>query len=201
MMEEPEKPREDLSPRSAATEDSSPAEDFAAPAAPRADAPQEIIQKLREENKQLTDQLLRQKAEMENVRKRLAREKEEFLQFSLSQTVESLLPILDGFELALESDGGGEDYRKGVQLIYQQLLSTLQRMGLETMRAEGQLFDPRLHEAIITVETDQHPDQHIVEELQRGYYFKQRLLRPAKVKVARQSSPERTSPDSDAPTE
>lgn len=200
MREEPEKQTEDQpSPRLADAEPS-PGEDFSAPA-PRPDAVEETIGRLQEENKQLRDQLLRNKADMENVRKRLAREKEEFLQFSLFNTVQSLLPILDGFELALQSDGGGEDYRKGVELIYQQLSGALQRMGLETIEVEGKQFDPNLHEAILTVESDQYEDQQIVAEIQRGYFFKQRLLRPARVKVARRSSPPGASAASDLPTE
>ena len=201
MSDEPQKQTERRSPPPLDTAESAPAEDFSAPAAQPPEAWEEIIRKLREENKQLTDQLLRKQADMENLRKRLAREKDEFLQFSISQTIESLLPILDGFELALASDGGGEEYRKGVELIYQQLLNTLQRMGLETIQAQGQSFDPHLHEAIVTVDTDQHPDQQIVEELQRGYFFRQRLLRPAKVKVAKRPSAELPSPNSDVPAE
>ncbi|MBI3896599.1 MAG: nucleotide exchange factor GrpE [Acidobacteria bacterium] len=146
---------------------------------------EETIRKLEAEKQQLKDQLLRKQAEFENLRKRLSREKEEFLQYSLFDTVKSFLPILDGFELALESDGGSEEYRKGVELIYQQLRNTLQKLGLEVMEAKGREFDPHLHEAIATVVTDQHAEHQILEEVQRGYLFKQRVLRPAWVKVAK----------------
>lgn len=168
----------------AASEAFSPAEDLTPAAAPP-DTSLELVRKLQEENRNLTDQLLRKQAELENLRKRAAREKDEFLQFSLFNTVKSLLPVLDGFELAIESNGGGEDYRRGVALIYQQLCATLEKLGLKAMEAKGQEFDPHLHEAVALIETQQFPDHQIVEEIQRGYYFKQRLLRPALVKVAR----------------
>ena len=150
----------------------------------------------------MTDQLLRKQAEVENVRKRLTREKEEFQQYSLFQAVESLIPVLDGFELALQSNGSGEDYRKGVELIYQQLFGALRRLGLEAVESEGKQFNPYMHEAVSLVETDEVEDQQILAELQRGYLFKNRLLRPARVKVAQRpatqanpSSPSNGTPE------
>ncbi len=144
------------------------------------------MEKLLAEKRQLFDQLLRKQADLENFRKRTEREKSDFLKYSLFDTVKSLLPILDGFELALGDDNGGDEFRKGMRLIYKQLLDALQKLGLEAMEAKGHEFDPRLHEAVMTMETSEYPDQQIVEELQRGYFFKQRLLRPAMVKVAKQ---------------
>jgi len=166
-------------------EELSPAEDFAPAAAPPQEGMEETLRKLQAEKKQLMDQLLRKQAELENFRKRTQREKDEFMQYALFEAVRTLLPILDGFELALGSDGRGEDYRKGVELIYQQLGGVLQKLGLKTVETKGQQFNPRLHEAVDTVETDQYPEHQIVEELQRGYFFKDRLLRPAMVMVAR----------------
>ncbi|MBI1955787.1 MAG: nucleotide exchange factor GrpE [Acidobacteria bacterium] len=162
---------------------------------------EETVRRLEAERRQLTDQLLRKQAEFENLRKRLSREKEEFLQYSLFDTVKSFLPILDGFELALASDGGGEDYRKGIELIYQQLCSTLQKLGLEVMEVKGREFDPHLQEAIATVETDQYAEHQIVEEVQRGYLFKQRVLRPAWVIIAKHPVVEETRPQSDVQPE
>jgi len=186
MSEEPEKQAE--APTEVATAaDAAPAEDASAAAA-SAPSAEELLEKLQEENRQLTDQVLRKQAEMSNLKKRLAREKEEFLQFSNKQTVEALLPILDGFELALANEGGTEGYRQGVELIYQQLAGTLQRMGLEPVAAKGRIFDPNLHEAVAVVESDQHADQEVIDELQKGYFFKGRLLRPARVRVAKHSS-------------
>ena len=172
-------------------EELSSAEDFSPAAAPpeaageAMEAMEQAVGKLQAEKKQLMDQLLRKQAELENFRKRTEREKEEFLQYTLFDTVKSLLPILDGFELALRSEGIGDDYRKGVELIYQQLRGVLQKLGLKTVETEGRQFNPRLHEAVAAAETDQCPEHQIVEELQRGYFFKERLLRPAMVTVSK----------------
>jgi molecular chaperone GrpE len=115
--------------------------------------------------------------------------------------VESLIPVLDGFELALQSNGSGEDYRKGVELIYQQLLGALRRLGLEVVESEGKQFNPYMHEAVSMVETTEHEDQQILAELQRGYLFKNRLLRPARVKVAQRpaAEPNLSSPSDGTP--
>jgi len=198
MSEEPFNRAGNSPPSTEASEEASPGEDFTPPPASSSDTAEQIIQKLREENRQLTDQLLRKQADIENVKKRLTREKEEFQKFSLAQTIQSLLPILDGFELALKSEATGEDYRRGVKIIYLQFLGTLQRMGLESIESVGKPFDPNLHEAIAAVETDEYPDQQVVDELQRGYFFKQRLLRPARVRVAKGAS---AGDDSDAQPE
>ena len=152
------------------------------------------MEKLLAEKRQLFDQLLRKQADLENSRKRMEREKSEFLKYSLFEAVKSLLPILDGFELALSSDGGDDEFRKGMQMICKQLLDALQKLGLEVIEAKGREFDPRLHEAMMTVATREYPDQQIVEELQRGYFFKQRLLRPARVKVAKRLAAQPADP-------
>ncbi len=168
-----------------APEESSSAENLTPAPAPPAENLEETIEKLLAEKRQLFDQLLRKQADLENFRKRTEREKSEFLNYSLFDAVKSLLPILDGFELALGDDDGGDEFRKGMRLIYKQLSDALQKLGLEAVESKGHEFDPRLHEAVMTIETSEYPDQQIVEELQRGYFFKQRLLRPAMVKVAK----------------
>ena len=190
MSDSPDK-RVDEAPISSATaSDPAPGEDFAAPTGSAPESTEQILRTLREENRQLADQLLRNKAEMDNARKRLAREKEEFQQYSIVQTLQALLPILDGFQLALAAEGGGEDYRRGVEIIYLQFQGTLLRLGLEPIEAKGKLFDPKMHEAIATVETTEVPDQHVLDELQRGYFFRNRLVRPSKVRVARKPATE-----------
>ena len=123
------------------------------------------------------------------------------MQYSLFQAVQSLVPILDGFELALQSDGGGEDYRKGVELIFQQFRNTLQRLGLEVMECKGQPFNPYMHEAVTLVETEDFEDNQVIEEMQRGYLFKNRLLRPARVKVAQKPAAASSPSDPDAKPE
>jgi molecular chaperone GrpE len=182
MSESPEKQVEET-PISSTSESSG--EDFAAPAASPNESAEQIIRTLREQNRQIADQLLRTRADMDNLRKRMAREKEEFQTYSNSQILEALLPVLDGFELALAAEGGGEDYRRGVEIIYLQLQGTLLRLGLEPLETKGKPFDPNLHEAIAAVETTEVPDHHVVDEMSRGFFYRGRLLRPAKVRVAK----------------
>ena len=153
-------------------------------------SPEEQIRQLEEEKKQLLDQLVRRQADFENFRKRVEREQSEFRQQAEADLVESVLPVLDALERALAaplpSDGSGaaEEYRKGVDLIYKQLFDTLSRAGLRPVEALGRPFDPFYHHAVERVESSEHPDPQVVAELQRGYLFKDRLLRPALVRVA-----------------
>ncbi|MGH9862669.1 MAG: nucleotide exchange factor GrpE [Candidatus Acidiferrales bacterium] len=147
---------------------------------------EEEKKRLEEENRSLFDQLLRRQADFDNFRKRLERERTEFRQAAQAQIVEGLLPVLDAFERALAAPTSGvdEDYRKGVELIYKQFADTLAAQGLEPIEATGQPFDPNLHHAVERVETTQHPDEEVLATLQKGYRLRQRLLRPAMVRVA-----------------
>jgi molecular chaperone GrpE len=142
--------------------------------------------RLEEENKTLQDQLLRRQAEFQNFRKRMEREQQEFRQSAQAGIVNELLPVLDAFELALShaSPDANDEYHKGIELIYKRLFDTLAAAGLEPVTAVGQPFDPLYHHAVERIESAEHPDQQVVAEMQRGYTFKQRLLRPALVKVA-----------------
>jgi molecular chaperone GrpE len=132
----------------------------------------------------LQDRLLRARAEFENARRRAERERSEFLQFSSMDTVRNLLPVLDDFDRALKTPAADKDYARGVELIYNRLFDHLKKLGLEPIATEGKLFDPNVHEAVQRVETEDEEDQAILGELQRGYNFKGKLLRPAWVKVA-----------------
>jgi len=194
-------PRKDAAdpPSGVSPEEPAPAEDFSPPESD--DDSAAVIRRLQAEKKDLMDQLLRKQAEAENVRKRLTREKEEFQQYSLFQAVQGMIPVLDAFDLALRSDASGDEYRKGVELIYQQLRTALQKLGLEPIESVGGQFNPYMHEAVATVETDEHEDHHVLEELQRGYLFKNRLLRPARVKVAQRPAGESDSPAPDGTPE
>jgi molecular chaperone GrpE len=146
--------------------------------------------KLKAERDTLLDRLARLQAEFENARKRTAREQQEFRQYALADAVRSLLPVLDSFERALPAGTGEKsELESGMELIYKQLQDALMKLGLRAIPAKGEPFDPRLHQAIEMVETSDAKDQHILEELQRGYQLKDRLLRPAMVKVARNSKP------------
>ena len=135
------------------------------------------------EKQEIWDRYLRKQAEFDNFRKRVAREKEEILQFAAMETIRKLLPVLDDFERALKTPSEGDEYRKGIELIHKRLYDTLVQTGLAPVETVGKKFDPHLHQAVDTVKDGQE-DQTIVEEFQRGYEFKGRLLRPAMVKVA-----------------
>jgi molecular chaperone GrpE len=143
-------------------------------------------QKLLAEKQELYDRLLRKQAELENSRKRMQREKEEFLQHANFDLIRALLPVLDGFDRAFRQRDSSipAQFYEGLDLIHRQLLDTLGRAGLTVIESKGETFDPAIHQAVETVEDPQHRDHEIVEELQRGYRLKQRLLRPALVKVA-----------------
>jgi len=136
------------------------------------------------EKAELTDRLLRTMADFENFRRRADRDRSEFIQYSAMETVRDLLPILDDFRRAMQAETADRDYAKGVELIYQRLSDTLRKLGLEPIEAAGKPFDPNVHQAVDRVESEELPDQTVLEEYQSGYNFKGKLLRPAMVKVA-----------------
>jgi molecular chaperone GrpE len=155
----------------------------AAAAEPSAEAE---LKQLRAERDNLLDRLARLQAEFENARKRAAKENADYREFAVADAARGLLPVIDNFNLALKNASARpEDLRKGVELIHKQLQDVLQKMNVQPVAAQGQPFDPRVHEAIEMVESDDVPDNHVLEELQPGYRIKERLLRPAMVRVAK----------------
>jgi molecular chaperone GrpE len=143
------------------------------------------LDKLKAERDTLVDRLARLQAEFENARKRAAREQQDFREYALADAVKELLPTLDSFERALQTSAGDRsEFRGGVELIYKQLQDALVKLGLRPIPAKGEPFDPHLHQAIEMVDTRDAKDHHVLEELQRGYKLKDRLLRPSMVKVA-----------------
>jgi len=146
----------------------------------------EAYEKALAEKQDLYDRLLRKQAEMENFRKRTQKEKEDLRQYAAENLIRSLLPTLDGFDRALQhrDESVPAAYYQGLELINRQFCEVLGRAGLEPIDTEGQMFDPHLHQAVETVEAPGRREHEIVEELQRGYKLKTRLLRPAIVKVA-----------------
>jgi molecular chaperone GrpE len=147
-------------------------------------ASQAEIDQLKGERDQLLDRLARLQAEFENARKRAERERAEAREFVTGSVVEQFLPVLDNFELALKSTGSVQQMRSGVSLIVKQMEEILQKMQVSAVAAVGEVFDPRIHEALGSVERDDVPDQQVVEEVRRGYKLRDRLLRPALVRVA-----------------
>lgn len=130
--------------------------------------------------------LARMQADFENYRRRVNREREDWARYAAQSLVAELLPVLDNLERALAAKG--EDPAgviAGVEMIHRHLQEVLSREGLTPVPTVGEPFDPAKHEAVMQVETGDYPDNTVVEELRRGYYYKDRLLRPAMVKVAR----------------
>lgn len=142
------------------------------------------VERLQSERDQLFDRLARLQADFDNHRKREARERTEFRDYALVNTVEQFLPVLDNFQLALRSQGTAEQLRSGVDLIVRQMEEILRNLGVQPVPTTEARFDPRLHEAIEMVEREDLPDHQVMEEVRRGYTLRDRLLRPALVRVA-----------------
>jgi molecular chaperone GrpE len=147
-------------------------------------APSEV-ERLKAERDALLDRLARLQAEFDNARKRAVREQQEFREFAAADVIKSFLPILDSFERALKAAADSTEFRNGIELIYRQFQDALQKIGVQPIVSVGQPFDPRVHEAVEMVDTTEVPDHHVLDELQRGYKYKDRLLRAAMVRVAR----------------
>ena len=144
----------------------------------------------------LSERLLRLQADFENFRKRAQREKDEARQFANQSLIEKQLPILDNYEMALAAAKDADPaLRDGVQMIYDQLLGILRDSGVETIDATGEEFDPNLHEAISQQETTEAEPGTVVEQVQRGYRLHERLVRPARVVVAKAPEAAEQSPE------
>jgi molecular chaperone GrpE len=156
-----------------------------APSAESAESPNAELEKLKAERDTLLDRLARMQAEFENARRRAAKEQQDFRDFATVDAIKPLLPVIDNFERALQAKSEPADFRTGVELIYKQLQDVLAKLGVRPIAAKGEPFDPHVHEAIEMVETSDAADHEVLEEWQRGYKFKDRLLRPAMVKVAK----------------
>jgi molecular chaperone GrpE len=143
------------------------------------------LQKLRNERDSLLDRLARAQAEFENARRRVSKEQQEYRDYATADAIKSLLPVVDSLERALQAKSDAAEFRSGVELIYKQLQSALGKLSVNAIDSKGEVFNPHFHEAIEMVETNEVPDHQVIEELQRGYKFKDRLLRPAMVKVAK----------------
>ena len=162
-----------------------------APAAEDAPQPESELDRLRAELEQasadqaeLLDKLQRAQAEFENIRKRLQREKEEVVRYAASETIESLLPIVDDFERAIKAEGVTADIKKGLELIHRRIFEVFSRAGLKEV-PQHETFDPNLHFAVDrAAATDDQADQQILDVYQKGYFFKDRLVRASMVKVA-----------------
>lgn len=130
---------------------------------------------------------LRAQADFDNFRRRTLKEKEELTQYASLKLITQLLPVLDNFQRALQTGSENTDsgsFAKGVDMIYRQLFQVLEAEGLKPMEAVGQPFDPELHQAIMQVESEEHEEGVVVEAIQNGYWLKDKVIRPAMVKVS-----------------
>ncbi len=140
--------------------------------------------RLRQERDGLLDRLARLQAEFENARRRADRERGEFREYATGAAVEQFLPVLDNFQLALKANGTLEQLKGGVELIAKQMEEALRSLHVQPVETVGAAFDPRFHEALGHVETAEIPDGYVAEEVRRGYRIRERLLRPALVRIA-----------------
>jgi molecular chaperone GrpE len=144
---------------------------------------QSEIDRLKQERDQSIERLARLQAEFENARKRDARERADFRDFAVSGAVEQFLPVLDNFQLALGSSGSLEQLRSGLELVVKQMEEVLRSLNVQPVEAVGARFDPRVHEALESVDRTDLPDHQVLDEVRRGYRIRDRLLRPALVRV------------------
>jgi molecular chaperone GrpE len=142
------------------------------------------LERSKTERDQLLDRLARLQAEFDNARKRETRERADFRDFAIAGAIEQFLPVLDNFNLALGSGSTAEQLRTGVELIVKQMEEVLRSLNVLPVETVGTQFDPRTQEALESVERHDVPDHQVVEEVRRGYRIKERLLRPALVRIA-----------------
>ncbi len=139
---------------------------------------------LRDERDALKDRLARLQAEFDNARKREVKERQDTRDYAVQSAVEPFLGVMDNFALALKAQGSVEQLRAGVELILKQMEEALRGLNVQPVEAVGAQFDPRVHEALSSEEREDVPDHQVVEEIRRGYKLRDKLLRPALVKIA-----------------
>jgi molecular chaperone GrpE len=142
------------------------------------------LEQLRGERDQLLDRLARLQAEFDNARKREIKERQDTRDYAVQSAVEPFLGVMDNFALALKSEGDAAQLRAGVQLILKQMDEALKGLNVQPVETIGAQFDPRIHEALGSIETLEHPDHQVLEEIRRGYKLRDKLLRPALVRIA-----------------
>lgn len=149
---------------------------------------EEELEKLKRQAEEHYEMFLRARADLENYRRRARKELEETARYGAAPLAEALLPVLDNMERALASGRNsdcGDAFYEGVEMVYRQMLQVLSEAGLSPIEAVGKPFDPHLHNAVMQTESDEYEPGTVVEELQRGYQFKDRVLRPTMVKVSK----------------
>jgi molecular chaperone GrpE len=158
------------------------------------------LKKAKEEARENYDRLLRAAAELENYKKRVAKEKSDLIRYGNEELLKALLPVIDNLERALghaQGKGDEEGIRGGVEITLQQFLQILQRFGVTPIAAEGERFDPTRHEAVMEQATGDYPPGHVISELEKGYLLNDRLVRPARVIVAKAHGDAEENPESE----
>lgn len=154
---------------------------------------EEELETTKTELKDYHERYLRVLADSENFKKRLIKEKQEYIDYANANFIKVLLSVLDNFERAIESAKTTHEFEpfyKGVELIYNELKGILEKEGLQSISALGEEFNPEKHEAVVALESDKHPPNIIVDELEKGYVLKDRIIRPAKVAVSKNKEKE-----------
>ncbi|WP_255639738.1 nucleotide exchange factor GrpE [Aquibacillus saliphilus] len=144
------------------------------------------LESVKQEKEEVYQRMLRVQAEFDNFRKRTQREKEADRKYKSQSLATELLPVVDNFERALNTEVKDEStasFIEGVKMVYRQLTAALEKEGIEVVKTEGEVFDPQVHQAVMQVEDDQYESNVVVEELQKGYKLNDRVIRPAMVKV------------------
>lgn len=145
------------------------------------------VEQLQKQLDEANNKLLRVQADYDNFRRRTLKEKEELAKYASAKLIENLLPSIDNFDRALSAAHATGDYAslsKGLDMIFRQLMGTMEAEGLKVMETVGEPFNPEYHQAVMTVETDEYEEGIIVEDLQKGYMLKEKVIRPAMVKVS-----------------
>ena len=142
------------------------------------------LEQLRGERDTFRDRLARLQAEFDNARKREARERQDTRDYTVQSTVEPFLGVMDNFHLALKAEGSAEQLKSGVEMILKQMDDALKNLNVQPVESIGAQFDPRVHEALGSIETTEFPDHQVLEEIRRGYRLRDKLLRPALVRIA-----------------
>ena len=142
------------------------------------------LEQVKGERDQLLDRLARLQAEFENSRRREVKERQDVRDYAVQNAVEPFLGVMDNFQLALNAEGSVDQVRSGVELILRQMDDVLRGLNVQSVESVGQQFDPRVHEALGSIETAEYPDHQVIEEIRKGYKLRDKLLRPALVKIA-----------------
>ena len=153
-------------------------------------AEQEMV-RMQRELEEANDMMLRLAAELDNYKKRVAKERESLIRYAVQGIVQELLPILDNFERAIGSANESksfDSFLEGVRMIFEQMYDTLERKGVSRIDAVGKTFDPTVHEAVMQVTSEEHPENVVVEEFQKGYMLHDRVIRPSMVAVSTRSA-------------